>query len=317
MADVRHPGAMLRRAWLVNRPLTATGVLMAALLVATSAGVLLDLRAITGQPAWAKPSRFALSICLYSFTLLWLLTFVRGHDRLVRLVSLVTGVALTVEMVLIAGAAAAGTTSHFNFTTAATSAVWLTMGGFILLTWVMNLVAAVLLLLQRMDDRVLAWGLRLGVFIAAVGMAVAFLMTLSTPRQDAAAAAGRGMPIGGAHTVGPDDGGPGLPVTNWSTVGGDLRVPHFVGLHALQVLPLVGLLLTLGPRRLAPRYRTALVWIAALTYLGVMIILTWQALRAQPVTSPDGPTAGAFLALVAAACAAVAVVFRRARTSAR
>ncbi|MFE4512769.1 hypothetical protein ACFRMQ_01040 [Kitasatospora sp. NPDC056783] len=134
-------------------------------------------------------------------------------------------------------------------------------------------------------------------------------------RAREAAAQGHGMPVIGAHTVGLADGGPGLPVTNWSTLGGDLRIPHFVGLHALQVLPLIGFLLVRRPRRAAPGHRAALMWIAALTYLGLVLVLTWQALRAQPVTAPDIPTGAALLALVVAAGTAALLILRHARAT--
>lgn len=313
-SEIPNPQTLLRRAWGINRPLALAGLLMGATLAVAVVGLIIDPRVITGQPAWGKPARFAISISVYSFTLLWLLAFVEGHYRLVRLVSRVTAVALIVEMALIAGAAAAGTTSHFNFSTPVSTAAWSTMAVFIVLTWVMNLVVIVLLLVQRIPHPEFAWGLRLGVIVSSVGMAVAFLMTVPTPQQLRVARTGGAIPIIGAHTVGPADGGAGLPITNWSTVGGDLRVPHFVGLHALQVLPLVGfLLMRFLPSWLGSGHRTVLMWTAGLTYLGLVVILTWQARRGQPVISPDAVTLAMLAALFAAAGAVVAGVIIRAR----
>jgi hypothetical protein len=167
----------------------------------------------------------------------------------------------------------------------------------------MGLLTAGLLLVQRQPDAVLGWSLRLGMLIALVGMAVAFFMVLPAPEQRALLA-GSGQQLIGAHSVGALDGGPGLPLVGWSTVAGDLRVPHFVGLHALQVLPLVGWLLGRATR-LPTGHRGALIVTAGLAYLGLVVVLAWQALRGQPVVAPDALTLGA-VGLLLGTCAIVA-----------
>ncbi len=307
---VPNPRDGLQRAWQLNRPLTLVSLLMVAVLAIALVGLVVDPRVITGAPAWLKPMKFAISISLYCFTLLWLLTFVRGHARLVRLVSWGTAAALGAEMVLIAGAVVFGTTSHFNIATPLNTAVWGIMAFSIVLTWVLALVAAVLLLIQRLPDAAFAWSLRLALIVAAVGMAVAFFMTSPTAEQLAADE----LSIAGAHSVGVEDGGPGLPVVGWSTVGGDLRAPHFFGLHALQVLPLAGFVIArFGPGWLGSSHRVALVWTAGVAYLGFVLLLTWQALRSQPVASPDALTLGALAALAAATGAATGGVLLHAR----
>jgi hypothetical protein len=91
------------------------------------------------------------------------------------------------------------------------------------------------------------------------------------------------MTVAGAHTVGAPDGGPGLPVTGWSTEHGDIRVAHFLGLHALQLLPIVALLL--ARRRVNDAIRVRLTIAAAASYAGLFAILLSGALRGQPISS--------------------------------
>jgi len=93
--------------------------------------------------------------------------------------------------------------------------------------------------------------LRLGMIITIVGAFSAGFMTHPTTAQLDGVHAGQGMPIMGAHTVGAPDGGPGLSGTGWSTEHGDLRIPHFIGLHALQILPLIAFMMR---RRRLKRY---------------------------------------------------------------
>jgi hypothetical protein len=308
---LRH---LLYRAFTANRPLTVLGGTMLITLLATLVGVFVDHRVIAGTPAWLKPAKFAVSVSIYCFTFVWLLEFVQNRPRLVRLIANVTVVSFIVEMIVIITQAARGTTSHFNQTTPLNSFLWFTMGGFIVLVWMMNLLLAIMLLRQRLPDQAVAWSLRLGVLISSVGMAAAFFMVTPTPAQAAAIASGFGPHIVGAHSVGVADGGPGLPVLGWSTVGGDLRVAHFVGLHALQVLPLFGWLLT--RRRsvfalLTARDRLALVCTCGLSYLGLVLLLTWQALRGQPVISPDARTIAAAGALLAAVATSILIIVAR------
>ena len=293
----RRLGALLDRAFAIDRLLTLTGLALLATLAATLVGLVVDPRAITGVPAWLKPAKFALSFGIYAFTLIWLLGFVRGRPRLVRVVAGLTALGLVIEMVAIAVQAARGTTSHYNEATPFDNLLWTLMSSMIMIIWAMNLLAAILLLRQRLADRAWAWSLRLGLLLTLVGTAVAYPMTTQ-----------------GAHSVGVPDGGPGLPLVNWSTVGGDLRVAHFVGLHALQIMPLVGWYLTRrAPAWLGRAHRLLLVFTAALVHLGLILLLLWQALRGQSVIAPDATTLAAFAGLFGSAALVVGATLLHAR----
>jgi hypothetical protein len=113
-----------------------------------------------------------------------------------------------------------------------------------------------------------------------------------------------------------------MPITDWSTTGGDLRVPHFTGLHGIHVLLLVVAVLGLLSRRYRwlrdERVRGRLVGIAAVGYSGLFGVLAWQAWRGQSVLHPDRPilTGFALVGLVTVALAAAVVQHAR-RLSAR
>ena len=213
-----------------------------------------------------------------------------------------TAVALIPEMVIIGLQAARGTTSHFNVSTLFDGVLWTMMGVAIVIQTVTSVAVAVALWRQPFADRALGWALRLGMTITIVGAFSGGLMAQPTRAQVAGARAGQRMTVSGAHTVGAPDGGPGIPGTGWSREHGDLRVAHFVGLHALQALPLIALGLT--RKRLGEPARVRLTVTAAVSYSALFGILLWQALRGQSVLAPDMLTLavlGAWAAITAAA----------------
>jgi uncharacterized membrane protein YhaH (DUF805 family) len=289
----------------LHPPLMLTSLAMVIFLGFTLAGLVVDDRISLGVPIWLKPMKFAISIAIYTATLGWMISLLTRGKRTAFWLGTVAAVAMLIEMVIIGGQAARGVRSHFNNTTAFDGMLFSIMGATIVVAWLVTLWVAVLLLIQRLSDRPAALAIRFGVFIALAGMAVGFIMVVPTGAQLAS-----GSDIQGAHAVGVEDGGPGLPIVNWSTEAGDLRIGHFVGMHALQALPLLALALALASRRFArlrdELTRTRAVAVAGAAYAGLVVLVTWQALRGQSIVAPDGLTLGGLglLALVVLAGAA-------------
>lgn len=225
--------------WETNKPLTATGLLMVPVLLFALAGLVFDPRTITGAPAWLKPAKFAVSISLYTLTLTWIFGYLPDWPRLRAWTGWTTAVVMVIEIACIALQATRGTASHFNVSTPRDMAIFAVMGTAILIAWAASIAIAVALFRQRFDDSVMGWAIRIGVLITILGAAAGGVMTRPTDEQLAQARLTQRMPVSGAHTVGAPDGGPGLPGTGWSLEHGDLRVPHFFGLHAMQILPLL------------------------------------------------------------------------------
>lgn len=278
---------------------TAAMVVMA---VIAAGGLVFDHRMLGGVPIWLKPFKFAVSFALYGYTLAWLLTLQRRARRVGWVTGTVIAVSGLLETGMIVLQVVRGQASHFNISTPFDSMIFDLMGGLAFTVFVATFVIAGLVSFERTDDRATRWAVRFGLLSSLVGMALATLMLANvSPAEVAAMHAGTPTMLGG-HSVGVPDGGPAMPITGWSLTGGDLRIPHFVGLHGLQALPLLGLLLAwLGHRFPMLRdeaTRIRLVMVAAVGYAGLIGLVLWQALRGQSIAHPDMRTLAAFGLLV-------------------
>ncbi|MEW2427051.1 hypothetical protein AB0877_03460 [Micromonospora sp. NPDC047644] len=291
----------LRRAARWHRPLMFFVYVMAVLAVACAVGVFVDSRVLVGAPIWLKPFKFAVSFVLYGATLAWMLTLLPRRSRAAEWAATVIVAMAVVEMVVIVGQVVRGQASHFNDSAPLNTALFATMAAAIMVLFFAHLVIGIVLLIRRIPDRAAATAVGWGLGLSLLGMlaAVPMVLPMQEPGIDG---------ISGAHSVGVVDGGAGLPVVGWSTTGGDLRIGHFVGLHALQAVPILAILLSRFATRLDERTRVRLLVVAGAAYGVLTVLLTWQALRGQPLLRPDGLTLVAVAALVVATATAAGLV---------
>lgn len=238
------------------------GALMVLGLIVVTLLSIGDTRVILGLNPWVKPIKFLTSVTIFLWTVAWFMPETQPNKALRNVVRWTIGPAMLVEIICIILQSARGTSSHFNNTSPFDAMIFSVMG----LTIVLNTIAMVVFLaIIRRDTPPhragYIWGIRLGVAI--------FLL----------ASLQGGLIVGNnAHTVGAPDGGPGLPFVNWSTSAGDLRIAHFFGMHALQVLPLLGFLLD---RAKAPA-RGLVIGVSVL-WVAIMGGLLLMALQGRPL----------------------------------
>lgn len=285
------------------------GAMVVSALVAIG-GLVFDDRIINGAPAWEKPLKFSLSFILYGSTLAVLLPMLRKGKRFGWWLGTILVAGSAIEMAAIVGQAARGHASHFNLATETDANIFALMGFTVVVIWLATFTVGVLLWRNTIGDKALTWAIRLSMPIAMGGLSVGALMTTPKPGQ----LDGDKVDIVGAHTVGAPDGGPELPILGWSTTHGDLRIAHFLGMHAMQVLPLLALGLAYWAtrnRRLANgATRLRLVAVSAIGYTGLSGLVLWQALRGEPIASPGALTLAGLAALAFVVAAGVAWAVR-------
>lgn len=291
---------MPRKALAWHPPLMLFTLVMVALVPLTGLAVLVDDRTLDGAPIWFKPFKFAVSFALYGATLSWAVSLPTRARKVGRPLGTIIAVTSTIEMVIIVGQAARGQHSHFNVSTTFDRTLFIAMGLSVMFLWTSTAMIAALVAFSTFVDKAAGTALRYGLLISVAGLSVGFLMLVPTPEQVEDLSKGVNGVVGG-HSVGVPDGGPSMAATGWNTTGGDLRVPHFLGMHALQALPLFAAALGFirSPRLADGRTRSQLVRLAAGLYAGLFTLTLWQSLRGQAVTAPDALTLLALAALLA------------------
>lgn len=212
----------LQRLRLRNTALYYTGGI--SLIAALGCAILITLTntQVLGINAWIKPMKFFLSITIFVWTMGWLMYYLE-RPKTVTAYTWMTILVFGIELIYITAQAAIGELSHFNKSTVFNGSMFGLMG--ILITILTLWTAYIGYLFFRMSfpdlPKAYVWGIRLGILLFVIFAFEGGLMVSQL-----------------AHTVGAADGADGLPILNWSTKYGDLRVAHFFGMHALQILPL-------------------------------------------------------------------------------
>jgi hypothetical protein len=249
----RTPSAIAAELRRRNPILCAVAAVHAVLFVAFAAGVVADPRTLGGEPIWLKPAKFAGSIALVSATLAWLGVHLPVADRFRRRASLVIGGGFLIEIALIGGQAARGVGSHFNRSTALDTAVGAVMGVTIV---IVTLTIGWLAIRSRGREFAVhpafATGITLGIGLFVVG-------------------AFEGGAMIALQSNGVRAAGPTVPVLGWHLIG-DFRLAHFVGLHALQVVPGAGYAAATTGDRLGIDRPVRLVGVVALGHAVVLCL---------------------------------------------
>ncbi|HJT53829.1 MAG TPA: hypothetical protein VJ848_08255 [Candidatus Angelobacter sp.] len=218
---------------------------------------------------WFKPIKFAISFATFVWTVSLFMTRLRVSSRLLGWTRRTMTASIVVEMLCLAIQAS----RTANLTASPGLADWFIQQ---MTTAMVSINTAILVGLLalfcgkrdwiRIADGAMVLAIRLSIVIFLAGNAV-----------------GGYMLARGSHTVGAADGGPGLPFLNWSTIAGDLRIAHFIAIHAIQIVPLFAYLLWQMTPQPALKYRRLGVYAVA-AFTAFLVGGTFvQAMLAHPV----------------------------------
>ena len=184
-----------------------------------------DSRLIAGVSVWEKPTKFFLSLLVQAMTLAWAASLLQQPARGVKAATWLFVAAVFIEMTYMVFRASRGEASHFNVNTTFAAIMYPVMGVAALFLVGTSAFVGWRVWQQRGTSLIreaAGFGLMLGALLGT--LAGAYLSSFQS------------------HWIGGDmTDATGVGFFHWSTTGGDLRVSHFIGLHAMQLVPIAAL----------------------------------------------------------------------------
>ena len=220
----------------------------------------------SGVNVWVKPAKFLSSVGIFALTAAWFFGYVRPERRRSRPMRAVVALILVAgsfELAWIVWQGANGLESHYNNDTILFGVMYSLMGLFAVL-----LLGTTLPLAWEIARRPAPGLSRDFVAAVAIGLVLAFLL---------GGGLGGYMSAQPGHSVGAEGGQ--LPLFGWNRAGGDLRIAHFLGIHAEQAIPLLAFLVA----GTAPRLRWAAVIGGTALYATITLAVFGQAIAGRPL----------------------------------
>ncbi len=254
-----------------SRALFWTGWTLLLLSCVTLLLTLVDARLFQGVSVWLKPWKFQFSTGVYLLSLALFLFWLPKEQWQARAVKYVVWVAVLsglFEVAYITWQGAHGKASHFNVATRLDSMMYTLMGvGAVLLVSASVVLGVVI---ARSKTYALPPALKLSIVL---GLGITFVLGMVFGGYMSSQPTGHW--VGGLAT----DAG-GLPLFAWSRSGGDLRVAHFFGIHAMHFIPLFAF--ALHRLRVPQVPARVAVWGFSTLFCALTAWTFAQALRGQP-----------------------------------
>lgn len=218
---------------------------------------------VLGLNSMIKPIKFALTVVILSYTLCWLLYYIEDK-RKIKTYTYVTIISMVFEQLVITFQALRGQQSHFNNSSTMGVIIFALMGVFILTFTLWTAYIAYLFFKQKKFNLHPTYllGIRIGIILFVVFSLFGGYIAQQT-----------------GHTVGGNDSGEGLPFLNWSRSYGDLRIAHFFGIHALQIIPFTASVLS---RKYSAHSSKLLLLLVCIVYTSFILFTMIQAIIGEP-----------------------------------